>query len=103
MPEFEFNFNDLNVNPEPSVEPEEEFPNIDHLVPEPTPEPLPKPTPVVNTPEGILEKIKELDSGQTLCVEVHTHVYNKTYRLLRKEKLQDGLSYKDGHLHYIKK
>jgi len=92
MPEFEFNFNDLNVNSEPSVGPEEDFPNVDHLVPEPTP-----------TPEGILEKIKELDSGQTLCLEVHTHVYNKTYRLLRKEKLQDGLSYKDGHLHYIKK
>lgn len=58
--------------------------------------------PVERTPEQIANDILSLEEGETFCEDAHANVYSAVYGILRKEKLQEFLSYKDGKICYVK-
>jgi hypothetical protein len=91
MPEFEFNFNDFNVNPEPSAEPEEEFPNIDHLVPESAPEPAPEAPAEPQTAsdvETVLAAVRKLSPGDKTKIACD----KQTFRIVSPILVREGYS-----------
>jgi hypothetical protein len=55
------------------------------------------------TPERIANDIRSLEKGETFCEDAHGDVYSAVYGILRKEKLQEPLTYKDGKICYVKK
>lgn len=53
-------------------------------------------------PKRIANDIRNLEKGETFCEDAHGDVYSAVYGILRKEKLQEPLSYKDGKIFYVK-
>ena len=56
-----------------------------------------------SAPERIADDIRNLEEGETFCENAGGDVYSAVYGILRKEKLQESLSYKDGKICYVKK